>query len=234
MQMFNSRQVCLFFSKENWASNWYLFWSKKKKKKKKAAQLLNIKGKKNIFIYHTTTSPYFKIKKLNYNDSQNLMQINDDISINITPEEYNFYVGSRYPVQEWLEHRKNADISLNTSNRERFEKILLSIDKLIEIEVDLNQFLNSINFNPIDLNDYYELIMKNLTKKGLIECYKKNKNKPVRGEKIIKYISKNYSADPSEFLHISFDILEKIATKRVNKEDVALFAPNYDKIKKFL
>lgn len=193
-------------------------------------ELTRVNIKRDIFIYQNSEGiPNYTIENVEYDEVKHILKINKDVSIKIKPEEWNFYIGSRYPLQEWFERRKDLKIELNTNLRDYLGRILMAIDSLIQVEKDLDNFVISRQIQYVNCYPCFKLILKNLTKKILLEKYNsiKSKIRTVKKEDLIKDISKNLSMNPSEFIGLLDEIFEKIAFKKKNNDGTFGYAPKF-------
>ncbi|MHA1893059.1 MAG: type ISP restriction/modification enzyme [Candidatus Helarchaeota archaeon] len=177
----------------------------------KNAQLLKIKKKADIYITNNEQNTYsYQIKKVKYDESNESLYINDDVSISISLKAWNFYVGTRYPVREWFKYMAKYKLVLDEKKADSIAKILSAIDEIMKLEIELDQLIESNNFQILDCSNCQELIIEQVTKEAIKYFQKKKIKRFTSIEYVLKHVSTTLRLDPPEFERTALKVLNKV------------------------
>ncbi len=111
-------------------------------------------------IIYLADSAKVKVEKVgadSYDGASGKYKINSSVFLKISKEAWEFYIGTFYPVKQWLIERENFELDIDEI--EHLRKIVANIESLISIESKINEYLAANPFSPMEMRDFYNRLL---------------------------------------------------------------------------
>lgn len=174
---------------------------------------VQVSPKPGLFQHGSTPRARYRVDKIDRDAPAGVVRINDDVSINITNAEWDFFIGTRYPIQEWLQYRMKLAPDLDRDAMDELARIVAAIDALIDIERDIDAGMPTMDFPVLDSTPCVQAVVRRAVQDVLYREYHKGNDKLVPIEKIRKGVHHAVRVNPVDHEAVITSTLKSIASR---------------------